>query len=355
MVLRKSILVVIAIACFVTARQASAVKIRDVARLKNEAPNEIVGMGLVVGLKGTGDGGDFLPAMRPLKEMLKRFDDPVLLERELKNANNVAIVMLSVKIPSEGAHYGAKLDVKVSAIAAKSLKGGRLFISPLIAPRTDVKMVLGSASGDLFIEDETNPTTAIIKDGGVLIDDILSKEIVDGKFTLVLNPNTATREVATEVARTINEEVEVQTDGKPIAVAVDATSVDVTIPVVEQGNPTPFIARLLTRRIAPIAEPAKVFINGKTKTIVFTDEVELAPTMISHGGLTITVTASGQSVASPAGATPFVALDQPGLGNAKLKDLEQAFNLLRVGPEDRIAIVKLLHATNVLKAELVVQ
>jgi flagellar basal body P-ring protein FlgI len=70
--------------------------------------------------------------------MMKRFDDPVTLDKELKNANNVAIVMLSCKLPPQGAHSGEQLDVKVSALAAKSLKGGRLFIVPLFAPRTDM-------------------------------------------------------------------------------------------------------------------------------------------------------------------------------------------------------------------------
>src|SRR5205823_1893826 len=105
----------------VAARPAMALRIRDAVRLKNEVPNELVGFGIVVGLNGTGDGGDFLPTIRPLKELMKRFDDPVALEKELKNANNVAIVMLSMQIPPQGAHEGEKLDVKVSALAAKSL------------------------------------------------------------------------------------------------------------------------------------------------------------------------------------------------------------------------------------------
>src|SRR4051794_39140971 len=75
-------------------RPAGAERIRDVAHLKNEVPNEIVGVGLVTGLEGTGDGGDFLPAMRPLMEMMKHFDDHIAAEKELKNAKNVAIVVL---------------------------------------------------------------------------------------------------------------------------------------------------------------------------------------------------------------------------------------------------------------------
>ena len=54
----------VALLGFVMAKPALALRIRDAVRLKNEVPNELVGFGIVVGLDGTGDGGDFLPTMR---------------------------------------------------------------------------------------------------------------------------------------------------------------------------------------------------------------------------------------------------------------------------------------------------
>src|SRR4051794_32641265 len=92
--------------CGMLTRPAAALRVRDAVRLKNEAPNELVGMGLVVGLPGTGDGDDFLPAMQPLKALLRKFDNPVMYEKDLKNAKNVAIVALSVAIPAQGVHAG---------------------------------------------------------------------------------------------------------------------------------------------------------------------------------------------------------------------------------------------------------
>jgi flagellar P-ring protein precursor FlgI len=127
---------------------------------------------------------------------------------------------------------------------------------------------------------------------------------------------------------------------------MDATSVNVTIPKAELANPTAFIARIRNLTLPNIPEPAKVVINTKTKTIVFTEEVELAPTTISFGQMTIDI-ASPSAV--PGVTTPA---DARLNGNAKLKDLMEAFKAFRVGPDDRIAIVKLLHETNVLKAEL---
>src|SRR3954465_9801336 len=117
---RSALLLVGAALVLLASRPALGLRIRDAVRMKNEVPNELVGMGIVVGLNGTGDGGGFLPTMRPLKEMMKKFDDPVVIESELKNANNVAIVSVSMSVPAHGAHAGEKLDVKVSALAAKS-------------------------------------------------------------------------------------------------------------------------------------------------------------------------------------------------------------------------------------------
>lgn len=334
------------------AQPVFGLRIRDAVRLKNEVPNELVGMGLVVGLKGTGDGGDFLPAMRPLREMMKRFDDQVALDTELKNANNVSIVTLSMPLPPQGVHSGEKLDVKVSALAAKSLKGGRLFIVPMFAPRADVKMVLASASGELLLDDQSHPTEATIPGGGVMIEDVLPEDIKDNTFALVIHSKMASRELATAIADQINEDVAPQTGGKAIAVPVDGTCVQVTIPQVERANPTPFIARIMTLPLPTLPDPAKVTIDISSKTIIFSDEVEVAPTMISQGNLTITV---GQQNNPPGTRVPFVAIDPKGTGNAKLRDLQNAFNLLKVGPDDRIAIVKQLYKSNALKAELVIE
>jgi flagellar P-ring protein precursor FlgI len=340
--------------CLAVPATASAERIRDVCRLKNEVPNELMGMGLVTGLQGTGDSGEFLPAMRPLKELMKRLDDPVLVDKELKTVNNVAIVMLSVAIPPQGAHAGQQLDLKVTAIAAKSLKGGRLGVVPLIAPTTGQKVVLGWASGELMLDDENHKTSATIRGGAKLIQDILPEEIHDNQFTLVLDPKSASAEKASAIADEINEEVSRQTWGKPVAVAVDASSVVVTIPPPERSNPTPFVGSIMALPLQnKLPEPAIVRINTKNNSIIFTEEVELAPTMISFDTLTITVAAPGQAANPPGSKVPFVALDAHGNGNAKLKDLENAFNLLKISAKDRVKIVQDLYDANVLKAKLI--
>jgi flagellar P-ring protein FlgI len=342
----------LALAALLTA-PAQAQRIRDVARLKNDAPSELIGMGLVVGLKGTGDGGDYMATIRRLKSAMAKFGDSVTLEKELKNASNVALVQLKVAIPPQGVHSGEKLDIIVSSIgAAKSLKGGQLFLAPLLFPQIDRKLVLAMGSGECMLDDESHPTTARINGGAVLIEDVLSEEIKGGKFTLVLHPNTANAETATAIADQINEDVSAQTGGKPAAVAVDATSVDVTIPAAEMKNVTAFMARIRSLPLPNIPDPAKVIINTKSKDIIFGEEVELSPTIICCKSMTIDI--SGTPAPIP-GAPGTAATDSRVAGNAKLKDLVEAFRLYKVSPDDRIAIVKQLHDKNALKAELEIQ
>jgi flagellar P-ring protein FlgI len=349
--------VVVVLALGLMVRGAYGLRIRDAVRMKNEAPNELIGIGLVVGLPGTGDGDDFLPAMRPLAAMLGQYDDAVRMEKELKSAKNVAVVHISMALPAQGVHSGERMDITVSSIAAKDLRGGRLVIVPLFAPDRNMKMTLAWASGDLPVDGQ-NKTKVVIRGGGVMIEDVLPEDVKADGFTLVLHPNLASRELAAAIADQINEDVDPQTSGKKVAVAVDATSVEVAIPAAERGNPTPFIARLLTLPLPTLPEPAKVTINMRDKLITFSDEVEVAPTMICQGNLTITIgagSAAGARSTGNTGGANFVVLDPHGTGNAKLKDLQTAFNLLKVSADDRIAIVKGLAKANALKAELVIE
>jgi flagellar basal body P-ring protein FlgI len=278
-------------------------------------------------------------------EMMKHFGDAVPSENEMKNANNVAIVHLSMKIPTQGARSGDQFDVEVSALAAKSLKGGRLVLIPMFAPRIDMKIVAASASGDLQVDDPTTPTKAVIHLGGTMIRDVLPREVTGGRFTLVLHTNTANMETATAVADRINEEVAGQTGGLAVAKAIDETSIDVVIPKVEQGNTAGFIARIRTLQLPNISEPAKVIIDRENKTIMFTDDVEIATTMVCQRGMTVTIGTPAGAPSAP-GTTP---------GMATMKDLEDAFNMLKVSPDDRIEIVEGLHKLNALKAELVIE
>ena len=79
------------------ATPARAVKIADVTRIEGQFENTLSGVGLIVGLQGTGDGGEYAPAIRSLAGMLATYKNGDAQLNELADVKNVALVGLSVK------------------------------------------------------------------------------------------------------------------------------------------------------------------------------------------------------------------------------------------------------------------
>jgi flagellar P-ring protein precursor FlgI len=351
LILLTAVALVVAIAA--APRAALAVKVADVTRIGGTRTNILTGMGLVVGLKGTGDGGDFLPAIRPLAATLAKFNNQANLS-ELGNAKNVAVVMLTATVPANGVRAGDKLDVYVTSIgAAQSLKNGRLFVTPMQGPLPDKPMLLALSSGPIDPEDPSTPTVGVIKGGCVMEVDLLPRMIDQGgRFTLVIEEPSASWTMASNIAKVIND----SEDGQVWAVAVDPKNVVVTIPPSERDRPDSFISRVQRLPVPLVAAEARVQLNSRTGTIVITGDVEISPVVISHKGLTITTV---KPEPQPTPARPvveqrdFVAIDPQNSGGAKLQDLLKALDQLKVPAADRIAIVRELHKTGKLHAKLI--
>ncbi|MCG3179010.1 MAG: Flagellar P-ring protein [Phycisphaerae bacterium] len=336
-----------------------AVKIDDICRLKGQRTNRLLGMGLVVGLAGTGDGGKYLPAIRPLAAMLSKFANPVLTPAELKNANNIALVSVVAVVPENGVREGDSIDVQVSSIgAAKSLKGGRLFMTPLQGPNQKDPTIYAWAEGPLVIENEDAPTVAVVRQGAVLEEEIFGQFISNGTITLVLQDGEAAWAMASAIATIINEAESPPGELAQIALALDPKNVIVRIPQPERGNPAGFISRVLNLEVVLPPSEARVTINERTGTIIVTGDVEIGPVAISHKGLSITtiVPSSPPSASNPQVVTQdFVVVDSKKEGGASLTNLLDALNQLKVAAEDRIAIIKMIHRTGKLHAELIIE
>src|SRR5437588_4613177 len=167
--MRPAHLIAAAVVMLAMGRSASAVKVADITRLGGARTNVLIGQGLVFGLKGTGDGGAFMPAIREMVSLLSKFSDPTTVA-ELANAQNVAIVQLTATIPPNGVRNGDHVDVHVTSIgAAVSLHGGRLFVSPMLGPTAQpfiprdaegnpLKPIpFALAEGEVIVEDPSSP------------------------------------------------------------------------------------------------------------------------------------------------------------------------------------------------------
>jgi flagellar P-ring protein precursor FlgI len=354
-----------AVLILLLAHQASAVKIADITRMSGARTNVITGMGLVIGLKGTGDGGAYLPAMQQLAQLLTKFQDPSTIAN-LQNAGNVAIVSVYATLPTSGVRNGDHLDVRVASTgAATSLKGGTLYMVAMVGP-TGQPYTPHDAQGNAMkpipfataygpIEIEDTPTAGIVKGGATMEVDLPTKYIDNaGRFTLIIDDPAASWTMASSIAKLINESNE---SGEQIAVAIDAKNVVVQIPNAERATPDNFISTVLQLPVRLQPAEARVRINSKNGTVIVTGDVEISPTVISHKGLTITTI---NPAAPPTQRNPqvltksTVPLDTTSMGGAKLQDLAAAFDQLKVPVEDRIDIIKELYKTGYLHAKLII-
>ena len=355
-----------AAACLVAPAVAVAAEVDDITRLASQREERLTGLGLVFGLDGSGDGGDFQPAIRPLAQMLGAFDNAAAAV-ELADADNVAVVALTVTVPAAGVRAGDKLDVHLSSVgAARSLAGGRLFVTPLTGPLPGGGGVFALAEGAVVIEDDNTPTVGRVEGGCVMERDLAKPTISGGQFTLVIDHAHASYTTASHIARVINDAEGI--DGREVAVAIDAKNVVVTVPQAERARPDSFVSRVQRLPVPLVDGEARVRINERLGTIVITGDAEISPAVVSMRGLTISTTAgAGGGVTGP--ADPFAA-DGPNVRRgdyvpvasvgsdrqrAKLADLVDALDALAVPAEDRIAILKELHRTGRLHAKLEVE
>ncbi|MEX0887375.1 MAG: flagellar basal body P-ring protein FlgI [Phycisphaeraceae bacterium] len=341
---------------------AHAVQIQDIVRLKGAEGGKLVGMGLVVGLDGSGDGGDFRPAMRSLAEIVSQLMDPNVVASELANADNVAMVSLSADVPVTGVREGDRVDVHVASFgSASSLRGGRLFLIPMIGP-VPGSPVYAFAEGPVTIEDTEIPTVGVVRNGAQLTRDVTTQYLNErGQITLVINRPNASWPVANNLASLINGLMD--PDGPGIARAMDPKNVVVQVPEHERDNPASFISQILQTYIdaEQVAAEARVVINERTGTIVISGDVQVSPVIISHEGLTITTVTQPEIPGLPPQMAPeieedhFLAIDPENRAGAELADLLDAFNSLRVDAQDRIAILKLMHESGKLHGQLVIE
>jgi flagellar P-ring protein precursor FlgI len=349
--------ILVATAVLAIALPARAVKVADITRIGGERTNILTGLGLVYGLKGTGDGGDFAAAINPLRSMLAKFADPVTVQ-QLSNAQNVAVVMVTATVPGAGVRDGDHLDVHITSVgAAASLRGGRLFVTPMQGPIPGGPLY-ALAEGPITLEDPSTPTVGVIKSsaGGAVMEADMPARVIDntGHFTVILDDPAASWATASRIAKIINDSE--AASGETLATAIDSKNVIVAIPPNERDHPDSFIGRVQQLPVQNLSTEARVTINEKTGTIIMTGDVEISPVVISHNGLSIsTINPAPQ----PSPRTPVVtnheavAIGTTAPVNGNLQDLVAAMEQLKVPAQDRIDIIKELYKTGKLHAKLI--
>ncbi|QDV64503.1 Flagellar P-ring protein precursor [Crateriforma conspicua] len=356
---------------------AAGMRLGDICRVRGQETNTLQGLGLVVGLRGTGDG-DAATTSRALARAMQLMGGPVSSDTtgqlnldDVADAKNVAMVVVTAVVPAVGAQQGDLLDVSVSAISAKSLEGGRLLTTPMLGPRTDDRNVYALAQGQLRVSPDGPATVATVEGGAKMESTIKANFHTDGRITLILDQDFADFITAQRVEDEINNYMAIiagdsatasrgglangsnLTPGSArlssnlsTARAIDQLHIEVEIPELDRSSPVRFISLLLDTTIHLQSKSNRVVINESDGIVVIGKDVEIAPVLVTHRNLRI-----------EAGGPEFVEIGQDASPetNAKLKDLADALNALDVSTEDLIAIIKTLKAKGDLYGEVVFQ
>jgi flagellar P-ring protein precursor FlgI len=276
----------------------AASRIKDIADFESVRENMLVGYGLVVGLKGTGDTlRNSAFTEESLKSMLERLG--VSTRGNLLNTKNVAAVMATATLPAF-ARRGSRIDVSVSALGdAKSLMGGTLLVTPLLGADGEAYAV---AQGPLSIggfEAEGSaekivrgvPTSGRIAAGALVEREVefALNELSEVRLAL-RNPDFTT---ADRIARVINGWL--HSDNARL---LDPGTVLLEVPVSYRSRTSELLTAVEQLRVEP-DNRARVLIDENTGTIVIGANVHIDEVAVAQGNLTVRITETPQ-VSQPA-------------------------------------------------------
>ena len=363
--------------CVLAAGAAQADRVKDLATLAAQRPNQLIGYGLVVGLQGTGDDASVPFTTQSMKAMLSqmgvRIDGPLTDFETAATAarvdiKNTAAVLVTAELPGF-AKPGQRIDINVSAIGkASNLRGGSLIMTAMRGVDGEIYALAQGALTATGIDASAAgskvqigvPTSARIPGGAIV------ERIVDTPFETSENVIYNIREndfsTTTAIVNAINKKF-----GGDVAQAIDGVSVSVRAPK-NLNQRVAFMSEIEALEVKAGEPPARVVINSRTGTVVINRSVRVTAAAVSHGTISVAISATNE-VSQPnalAGGqtTPVQNADiqvaepnkpmflfQPGV---ELRQIVDAVNQVGATPSALIAILEALKSSGSLRAELVI-
>lgn len=352
----------------VTAADA-AVRIKDIANLKGVRENQIIGYGLVIGLKGTGDTLRNAPfTEQSLQSMLDNMG--INIRGTLLRTRNVAAVMVTADLPPF-ASAGSRMDVSIASLGdSSSLLGGTLLMTQLRGADGEVYAVAQGAIavGGYSIEGQAQTVSQGVPTAGRIPNGALIEREVRDQFrqmqSLILelkNPDFVT---ATRIIDAIN----LYGDGRyqaRLAFERDYRTIVLSRP--RNVSPVRFIAEVGELLVEPDT-PARVVVDERTGTVVIGRNVQVSTVAVTHGNLSVRITEApivsqpapfsrGQTVVTP---QTFIDANEPGakvaiLRGTDLQRLVRGLNQIGLKPTGIISILQAIKSAGALQADLVIQ
>ncbi|MDR3557628.1 MAG: flagellar basal body P-ring protein FlgI [Syntrophobacteraceae bacterium] len=348
-----------------SAGAARSARIKDIAYFLGDRSNDLIGYGLVVGLKNTGDDTSTPFTIYTLQNLLNNMG--IQMDPTKTTLKNVAAVMVTGRLPAFS-RVGSRIDVQASSIGdATSLGGGTLLMTQLKGSDGKVYAV---AQGPLSIGgfaasgqsgssvQQNHPTVGLITSGGTIEKEVSVR--YNGLHTLDLVLRTPDFTTAQKMAQAISRAIP-QAAARP----VDAGTIRLEVPPSDQNDTVNLISKVENLEVTPDVI-AKVVIDERTGTIVMGQNVRIAPCAVAHGSLTVQITEKptvSQPLPFSNGKTTVV--PRTGIkvqqqkahlavigGGVTIGQVVSGLNAIGATPLDLINILEAIKASGAMSAEL---
>jgi flagellar P-ring protein precursor FlgI len=345
-------------------------RIRNVTRLHNSMPHQLIGIGIVTGLANTGssDRGTRQAILNVVRQLGLNLTMADVI------GGTTALVTLTCSLPPF-AKQGQLLDVKVEVLSdALSLRGGELLRAELkgvdgqtFAVAQGALVVAGfTASGASAQLTKNTSTTAWLQNGGIVVrEEPTSFFSESGALELqVLNPSPFN---ATSIAAGVHAAL---AGSKAVVAAVDPALIRIELPDEERTSENAMrIMRLIGDVRVQVENPAKVMIDQASGTVLAGEGVLISPCVVGISDLTIAIVDEplvSQPNALANGETTTVTrtriearTDSTDLkkvgGGATVGDLLQNLKALGLKPEQLVSVFQALDQGGFLHATLEVR
>lgn len=317
---------------------AQRVKIKDLADVRGNRANQLIGIGLVVGLQNSGDSKKSINTNKAIASLFSKLGMRTTPEEVLPQS--VAAVIVTGELPPF-AKIGGRIDVKLSTIGdAKSLAGGTLLQTSLKAGDGQVYAVAQGAVATGQATGSANQvlTTALVPRGAFIEREFVPTVVSSNAIELALRQADFTTN--SRMVDRINEELK-----GFFAESLDPGSIRVNIPQQYRERTIEFISMIEQMDVEP-SHKALVVINERTGTVVMGGDVVIQKVVISHGDLSIQI--NGDKGQGGKGAREAIV----NIGGATVGDLVASLNALGMKPADLVGILQAIHTAGALQAEL---
>ena len=308
-----------------------SVRIKDVTTIPEMSSNQLWGMGIVVGLPGTGDSTRLALARQAVSNMLTRMEG-LRISPDGLQARNIAAVSVTAELPPFS-KAGDQIDVMVSSVGdAKTLSGGTLLFARLQGADGRVYATAQGVIASVAAPGEREAPIGSIAKGGLVVSKIDTS--FDDLEVLSLRLNHPDFSTASLVTKKINETL---WDG--IAEPRDPSTIQVRIPDAYKKKLVSFVSMLGELTVEPDTV-ATVVVNEKTGAVVIGEGVRISTFAVSLNG-------------TGASSLTIKINRLPG-GESTLDDVVAALKAAGTSTMELIEVLKLMEKAGALHAKLII-